>query len=437
MTETIRKTDGTPIPIRCRDDIERAIKEAYPNIWTRDDVRKAPTKVLACEQPMTMENLIEEEDYEWVYLGPNGPIFKSREKMLTPIFEYRDWSNMRPDEDGWNFSHRYEPKDTECRVICPAPECLRVSIQPGAEGPIATTGHGNGRCNYVTAIAIPCEDHAHTFSFKEGWHKSMIDALVARDGPPEPVKCPECARPYTSVLWGRCGHRCPQCTYEEEIRERVDELEEWTMIEGKRHGLDRKAAEYRHLPPQERKHALEQLKTFIWKANEAREWRELDPNGFFDLEPEYDRRMAETGRPGDEPAHLPGTVRYIIEVNPHDIPKISRMLNGAGVRFDPRGDLCALPGDRYDSEVSTFMGRDVDYLSGMANRHLAEQGAGTRFKNLYNEEDPEAQYDFLMLMTKHTRWTEENPRHIVEIDPRALKWFAREHSGAIMEAEKK
>ena len=62
------------------------------------------------------------------------------------------------------------------------------------------------------------------------------------------------------------------------------------MEMGRRHGLGSKAMEYDRMPGLLKERCLETLMEFIHQANRDRDGDGENPNGFRDLEAEYDRQ---------------------------------------------------------------------------------------------------------------------------------------------------
>ena len=209
---------------------------------------------------------------------------------LTPVFSYRQWSITNPEEERPILRINFQ-EGRQLRVICPEPSCLSERYAPTTVGIVVETGE-NGKSS---CLAVPCADHAGSFNFSDGWHRRFADARRQRQletvGPPAPRNCQKCGNRYTSYLWGWPQDLCPECNYYEEYRfHHMDRLRTFSMEMGRRHGLGMKAMEYDSLPELLKERCLETLLEFIHQANRDRDGDGENPNGFRDLEAEYDRQ---------------------------------------------------------------------------------------------------------------------------------------------------
>ena len=85
---------------------------------------------------------------------------------------------------------------------------------------------------------------------------------------------------------------------EEFIQEiQVDSLTTISMEMGRRHGLESKAKEFKHLPKKQKLDRLEALIDFIRKANYERNQLGEDPNMYRDLSEEFDQQHPELPTP--------------------------------------------------------------------------------------------------------------------------------------------
>ena len=85
---------------------------------------------------------------------------------------------------------------------------------------------------------------------------------------------------------------------EEFIQEiQVDNLTTTSMEMGRRHGLESKAKEFKHLPKKQRLDRLEALIDFIREANYERDQLGEDPNMYRDLSEEFDQQHPELPTP--------------------------------------------------------------------------------------------------------------------------------------------
>ena len=113
-------------------------------------------------------------------------------------------------------------------------------------------------------------------------------------------------------------------------------------------------------------------------------------------------------------------LRYLINAETHKVQDLEKALHQAGIVFDPRENLCAMPIENYQESI--FQGKDLDWLPGAANTYLEEMDSPHRFREDMDQVgDIEALYEFLSLMTVYSDW--HKGHSILEINPGRLEEF--------------
>ena len=118
-------------------------------------------------------------------------------------------------------------------------------------------------------------------------------------------------------------------------------------------------------------------------------------------------------------------IRYIIDLEPEEVEKTAELLTDAGVRFDPVGNMIAMPRDNVEENI--FTGRDGEWLPQIINVYLSDTGNPGGVMP-FNEMTLLAKRDLLMLATLHCDWYEKEIR---EMDQKAWKTFQKRHPEAV------